>query len=52
MTRKKMAYSPEFRLEASQLVVDQCYKIKAACDAMAMGKSALENWVRLLRNER
>jgi hypothetical protein len=24
-----MAYSPEFRLEAAQLVVDQGYKIKA-----------------------
>lgn len=52
MTRKKMAYSPEFRLEAAQLVVDQGYKIKAACDAMGVGKSTLENWVRQLRTER
>ena len=52
MTRKKMAYSPEFRLEANQLIVDQCYKIKAACDAMGIGNSTLENRVKSLRKER
>ena len=52
MTRIKRSYSPEFRLEAAELVVDQGYTIRAACDAMGVGKSTLENWVRQLRKER
>lgn len=49
---KKRAFSPEFRLEAAQLVVDQGYTIKAACGAMGVGKSTMEYWVRKLRSER
>jgi len=49
---KKRAFSPEFRLEAAQLVVDQGYTVKAACDAMGVGKSTMEYWVRKLRSER
>lgn len=52
MTRKRRTFSPEFRLEAAQLVVDQGYTIRAACEAMGLGKSTLENWVRQLRQER
>lgn len=48
----KKHYPPEFRLEAAQLVVDQNYKIKEACDAMGVGKSTMESWVRKLRAER
>jgi len=51
MTNKRR-YSPEFRLEAAQLVVDQGYTLKAACDAMGIGKSTMEYWVRKLRSER
>lgn len=49
---KKRNFSPEFRLEAAQLVVDQGYKLKAACEAMGVGKSTMEYWVRRLRVER
>ena len=49
---KKRNFSPEFRLEAAQLVVDQGYTVKAACDAMGVGKSTMEYWVRRLRAER
>ena len=49
---KKRNFSPEFRLEAAQLVVDQGYTMQAACDAMGVGKSTLEYWVRTLRAER
>ncbi|WP_446718813.1 IS3 family transposase [Halomonas sp. C22] len=49
---KKRTFSPEFRLEAAQLVVDQGYTLKAACDAMGVGKSTIEYWVRRLRAER
>ena len=52
MARRKGNYDPDFRLEAAQLVVDQGYTIKAACEAMGVGKSTLENWVRKLRQER
>lgn len=52
MARRKGNYDPDFRLEAAQLVVDQGYTIKAACEAMGVGKSTLENWVRKLRRER
>jgi len=49
---KKRNFSPEFRLEAAQLVVDQGCTVKAASDAMGVGKSTMEYWVRRLRAER
>jgi transposase len=52
MKTKKRAFSPEFRLEAAQLVVDQGYTVRAACDAMGVSKSTMEYWVRRLRSER
>ncbi|MGP4846371.1 IS3 family transposase [Marinobacter sp. 1Y8] len=52
MMTKKRTFSPEFRLEAAQLVVDQGYTLKAACEAMGVGKSTMEYWVRRLRSER
>jgi transposase len=52
MTKKRKTFSPEFRLEAAALVVDQGYTVKAACDAMGVSKSTMENWVRQLRQER
>lgn len=52
MTKTRRTFSPEFRLEAAQLVVDQEYTIKAACESMGVSKSSMENWVRQLRQER
>lgn len=52
MTKTRRRFSPEFKLEAAQLVVDQQYSIRAACEAMGVSKSSLENWVRQLRQER
>jgi transposase len=49
---KKRTFSPEFRLEAAQLVVDQGYSLREACDAMGVSKSTMESWVRKLRSER
>ena|GEM_PF-4051522 len=48
---KKRSFSPEVHLEAAQLVVEQGYTVKAACDAMGVGKSTMEYWVRILRSE-
>ena len=52
MMTKKRTFSPEFCFEATQLVVDQGYTLKAACEAMGGGKSTMEYWVRRLRAER
>jgi len=49
-TRKH--FSPAFRLEAAQLVVDQNYSIREAAEAMNVGKSSMDKWVRQLKLER
>lgn len=51
-TRPKRNYSSEFRLEAAQLVVDQNYTVREAADAMSVGYSTMDKWVRQLRQER
>jgi transposase len=52
MTRSRSTFTPEFRLEAAQLVVDQGYTVKAAAAAMGVGKSTMDKWVRQLKSER
>ena len=50
--RTRPSFSPEFRLEAAQLVVAQGRSIREAADAMGVGKSTMDKWVRQLRAER
>ena len=50
--RTRPTFNPEFRLEAAQLVVDQNYRVRDAADAMGVGKSTMDKWVRQLRSER
>jgi transposase len=50
--RTRPSFSPEFRLEAAQLVVDQGRSIREAAEAMGVGKSTMDKWVRQLREER
>jgi len=45
-------FTPDFRLEAAQLVVDQGYSVREAAEAMSVSKSAMDKWVRQLKNER
>jgi len=52
MAKTRRTFSPEFKLEAAQLVLDQGYTIKAAATAVGVGKSTLEYWIRQLRAER
>lgn len=53
MTKKSRSnFSPEFRLETAQLVVDQGYSNKEAAEAMDVGYSTLGKWVKQLREER
>ena len=47
--RNRRNFSPEFRLEAAQLVLDQYYTVATA---MNVGKSTMDKWVRQLKNER
>lgn len=50
MTQKN--YPPEFKQEAASLVLDQGYSRKAACEAMGVGRTALDRWVKQLKEER
>jgi len=44
--RTRRRFSPEFKLEAVQLVVDQGRSLREACKAMGVAKSSMANWVR------
>jgi transposase len=50
--RTRPNFKPEFRLEVAQLVVDQGYSIREAAEAMNVGKSTVDSWVRQLKKER
>ncbi|AJI87302.1 transposase family protein [Yersinia frederiksenii Y225] len=51
--RNRRNFSPEFRLEAAQLVLDQHYTVAARLTtAMNVGKSTMDKWVRQLKEER
>lgn len=45
-------FSPEFKLEDAQLVLDQHYAVKTACEAMAVSESSIDAWIRQQRAER
>lgn len=51
LRRTRRAFTPEFRLEAAQLVVEQNYSIREAAEAMGVGKSTMDKWVKQLREE-
>lgn len=50
--RTRPTFKPEFRLEVAQLVLDQGYSIREASEAMNVGKSTVDKWVRQLKAER
>jgi transposase len=53
MTKKsRPRRSPEYKVECAQLVLNQGYSIREAAEAMGVGKSTLDSWVRKLKNER
>ncbi|MDD1830274.1 transposase, partial [Photobacterium sp. ZSDE20] len=49
--RSRRTFSPEFKLEAAQLVIDQGYSVAEAAQAMNVGKSTMDKWVRQLKEE-
>ncbi len=50
--RTRRTFSPEFKLEAAQLVTDQGYSVVEAAKAMNVSKSAMDKWVRQLKQEK
>ncbi len=50
--RERRTFNPEFKLECAQLVLDQGRTYKETCEAMGIGKTTLESWVRQLKAER
>ncbi len=50
--RTRRTFSPEFKLESAQLVLDQDYSSSEAAAAMNVSKSVMDKWVRQLRAER
>lgn len=47
--RTRPTFSPEFRREAAQLVVEKGYSIREAAEAMGVGVSTMDKWVKQLR---
>ena len=52
MTTKRRTFSPEFKREAAELVLQQSYSYPQACEAMGVGETALRRWVDQLSSER
>ena len=51
-TKTRPRFNPEFKVECAQLVLDRRYFIREAVDAMNVGHSTLDKWVRKLKAER
>ena len=49
--RTRRTFTQDFKLEAAQLVVEQGYSIRQAAEAMNVGKSTMDKWVRQLKSE-
>ncbi len=50
--RQRRKFTPEFKLEAACLVVDQGYTYKQACESLDLTETALRGWVKQLKAER
>lgn len=47
--RTRPTFSPEFRHDAAQLVVDKGYSVREAAESMGVGISTMDKWVKQLR---
>lgn len=52
MKKQRRSFTPEFKLEAASLVLDQGYSIIEASRSLDIGESALRRWVNQLEQER
>ena len=50
--RKRSNFTPEFRLKCAQLVADKGHSVIEAPQAMNVGRSSRDKWVRQLLGER
>jgi len=50
--KTRPTYSPEFRLEVAQEVVDKKRSIREVAESLGLGKSTVDKWARQLRQER
>ena len=50
--RTRPTYSPEFRLEVAQEVVDKGRSVREVADSLGLGKSTVDKWARQLKEER
>lgn len=50
--RTRPTYSPEFRLEVAQEVVDKKRSIRDVAEGLGLGKSTVDKWARQLKDER
>lgn len=50
--RTRPTYSPEFRLEVAQEIVDKGRSIRDVADSLGLGKSTVDKWARQLKQER
>lgn len=49
---KRRSFSPEFKIEAASLVLNQGYTVMEACRAMDVSETAMREWVKKLKQER
>lgn len=52
MTSKRRTFSPEFKRESADLILQQSYSYPQACEALGIGETALRRWVEQLTLER
>lgn len=52
MKKTRPTYSPEFRLEVAQEVVDKGRSVRDVADSLGLGKSTVDKWARQLKQER
>ena len=50
--RTRPTYSPEFRLEVAQEVIDKARSVRDVSESLGLGKSSVDKWVRQLKQER
>ncbi|OUY09745.1 hypothetical protein CAP42_09950 [Acinetobacter indicus] len=50
--KPRRTFTPEFKVEAASLVLDQGYSILQACRALDVGQTAMRRWVGQLQLER
>ena len=52
MSRQRRSFTPEFKLDAARLVVDQGYSVAEAARSLDVGTTAIRGWVKQLEAER